>query len=622
MNWNLAFACVTVALALTTHPARAAGRPNILWITSEDNGPQLGCYGDQFATTPNLDHLASRGIIYRNVWSIAPVCAPARTAIISGLYPSSTGSEHMRSQVRLPAGMKMHPQFLRESGYYCSNNSKEDYNLEKPGQVWDDSSARAHWRNRAAGQPFFAVFNILDTHESQIRKRPHTAIHDPARVPLPAYHPDTPEARQDWAQYYDQMTVMDMKAGRLLEELKRDHLEEDTIIFYYGDHGPGMPRCKRTACNSGLQVPLIVYFPEKWRHLAPKDYRPGGDSGRLVGFVDLAPTLLSIAGIRPPEWMQGRAFAGEYPASPPRYLFGLRGRMDERYDLVRAVRDERYVYVRNYLPHRPHGQHVAYMFETPTTRVWKRMYDEGKLNPAQSRYWETRQPEELYDLREDPDETRNLADSAAHRKILARLRKAHREHTLAIRDVDLLPEPEMLARAAGRSPYELGHDPDRFAQKQVFDAAELAANFSLADLPRLKKSLEHKENGVRFWAATGLLIRGKPAVVSAAAQLKSALNDPSPAVRIPAAEALGKFGDDHDVELALDALTSLVDVRRNDYFVCAMALNAIDELGMKANSKLTALKALPQRASFINPRMQEYVERLLQKIIADLAPKA
>lgn len=203
------------ASALLMRPANAAedNRPNILWITSEDNGPHLGCYGDSFADTPNLDALATKSVIYMNAWSTAPVCAPARTTIISGMYPPSTGSEHMRSSTHLPQNFKMYPQYLREAGYYCTNNSKEDYNLEKPGPVWDDSSNKAHFRNRADGQPFFAIFNFTTTHESQIRKRPHQQVHDPNKVPIPAYHPDTPEVRQDWAQYYDKMTEMDAQAG-------------------------------------------------------------------------------------------------------------------------------------------------------------------------------------------------------------------------------------------------------------------------------------------------------------------------------------------------------------------------------------------------------------------------
>ncbi len=239
----------------------------------------------------------------------------------------------------MPEFMKMYPQFLRERGYYCTNNSKEDYNLTKPGQVWDESSGKAHWKNRQPGQPFFAIFNITVSHESQIRTRPHTLVHDPAQAPLPAYHPDTPEVRHDWAQYYDKVTEMDAQAGQRLKELEEAGLADETIIFFYGDHGSGMPRSKRWPYDSGLHVPLIVHVPDKFRELAPKDYQPGGATDRLVAFVDLAPTLLSLAGVKPPEWMQGHAFLGRFEAPPQKYLFGFRGRMDERYDMVRSVRN-------------------------------------------------------------------------------------------------------------------------------------------------------------------------------------------------------------------------------------------------------------------------------------------
>ncbi|RMG39573.1 MAG: sulfatase, partial [Planctomycetota bacterium] len=423
--------------------------PNILWLTSEDNGPQLGCYGDRFADTPNLDALAAKGMIYRVCWSNAPVCAPARTAIISGVYPTSTGAQHMRSSIPMPAFMRMYPQFLRERGYYCTNNSKEDYNLQKPGQVWDESSRKAHWKNRRPGQPFFAVFNFTISHESQIRKRPHTWVHDPAKVRVPAYHPDVREAREDWAQYYDQLSLMDRQAGERLRELEKAGLADDTIVFYYGDHGPGMPRCKRWPYDSGLHVPLIVYIPDKFAHLRPPEYRSGGVSHRLVSFVDLAPTLLSLAGIEPPDWMQGRAFLGRYIRPPRQYVFGFRGRMDERYDMVRSVRDQRYIYIRNYMPHRIYGQYVSYMFQTPTTRVWKQLYDEGKLKPPQTYFWEPKPSEELYDLQNDSDEVHNLADSPQHQQIKRRLRQALHDWMRSVRDVGFLPEDEMHRRSHG-----------------------------------------------------------------------------------------------------------------------------------------------------------------------------
>jgi uncharacterized sulfatase len=581
-------------------------------------GPHLGCYGDRYANTPNLDRFAERSLRYVNVWSNAPVCAPARTALISGMYPTSTGSEHMRSLTRLPAGMKMYPQLLRAAGYYCTNNSKEDYNLDKPGPVWDESSAKAHWKNRGAAQPFFAIFNITITHESQLRRRPHTLVHDPAKVRLPAYHPDTPEVRHDWAQYYDNITAMDRQFAARLKELQEAGLAEDTIVFFYSDHGSGMPRSKRWPYDSGLHVPLLLHVPEKLRHLAPREYRPGGTTARLVSFVDLAPTLLSLAGIKPADYHQGRAFLGPHAGPPHEYLHGFRGRMDERYDLVRTVRDGRHVYVRNYMPQRIYGQHVAYMFQTPTTRVWKRLHDEGRLTPGQAAFWRAKPPEELYDLQEDPDEVRNLAGSPEHREILERFRKAQREHALAIRDVGFLPEDEIHSRAAGSTPYEMAHDEKKYPLERILATAELAASLQPGAVPRLRQALEDADSAVRYWAVLGLSMRGKEAVGPARAELRRALADPAPAVRIAAAEALGQYGDEEDLKRALSVLIELARPRKEAYFVSVRALGVLDDLGKRAAPALDTVRDIARTYQAPSPRIGEYVPRLVEHIVAGL----
>lgn len=597
----------------------ASERPNVLWITCEDMGPHIGPYGDRYAVTPNLDRFATRSLRYDVAWSNAPVCAPARTTLITGLYPPSTGAEHMRSMVRLPAGFKLYPQVLREAGYYCTNNSKEDYNVEPEGRVWDESSNRAHWKGRGTAQPFFAVFNIQITHESNIRKRPHQLVHDPAKAPLPAYHPDAPEVRHDWAQYYDNITTMDSEVGRRLKELEEAGLADDTVVFFYSDHGSGMPRGKRWAGDSGLRVPLLVHFPERFRHLAPKDYRAGGSTARPVSFVDLGPTLLSLCGLKAPEYYQGQAFLGAHEAKPQRYLHGFRGRMDERYDLVRSVRDERYVYLRNYMPQRVHGQYVSYQFETPTTRVWKQLFDAGKLNPAQSAFWSPRPAEELYDLRTDPDEVRNLAADPAHRETLLRLRKVQQTHARKIRDVGLLPEGEMHARAAGRTPYEVSHAAD-YPFDRIFAAAERATRPADGDLPRLRGLLKDPDGAVRYWAATGLLIRGRPAVAAAGDELVRLLEDPSLCVRLPAAEALARHGSPEEVRKALDSLGALASPEKNPYFVAIQALTIIDELDATAAPLLPAVRTLGKPVAAAHPRTRDYPERLVTKIVADLEP--
>ena len=596
----------------------AAQRPNILWITSEDNGPHLGCYGDEYADTPEIDGLAAKGMIYLNAWSTAPVCAPARTTLISGLYPPCTGSEHMRSMTVLPPGMKMYPQYLREAGYYSTNNKKEDYNLEKPGKVWDESSGRAHWKKRKPGQPFFAIFNHTVSHESQIRRRPHVAVHDPAKVRVPAYHPDTPVVRRDWAQYYDKLTEMDARVGRNLRELQDAGLAEETIVFYYGDHGSGMPRSKRWPYNSGLHVPLVVHIPEKFQHLAPPGYRPGGKSDRLVGFIDLAPTLLSLAGIEPPEHFQGHAFMGKFETPERLFLHGFRGRMDERYDMVRTVRDKRYIYIRNYMPHKIYGQYVAYMFQTLTTRVWKELHDQGKLAPPRTYFWGTKLPEELYDLENNPDEVNNLARSGAHHEHLERLRKAQREHALKIRDVGFLPEDEIHSRSKGSTPYEMGHDRAKYPLERILEMAELASSLEKGAVPRLVKGLGDGDSGVRYWAAMGMLMRGKEAVEGARDSLRRALEDASASVRVIAAQALGQYGSREDVDRALSILLAAADLERNGVFISILALNAIDALDDRAAGVKRAIEALPGQDPSVKRRLRSYVPRLLEKITADL----
>ena len=605
-------ACASTAAAQEKKPRPKL--PNIVWITSEDHGPHLGCYGDRFARTPNIDGLAKKGMRYTRCWSNAPVCAPARTTIISGVYPPASGAEHMRSMTRLPANMRLFPYYLRLLGYYCTNRVKEDYNVGKAGKVWDDSSAKAHYKNRAPGQPFFAVFNSLKSHESQIRNYKVKLVGDPTQVRIPAYHPDTPEVREDWTRYYAIVALADADAGEILRELEAAGLLEDTIIFSFADHGSGMPRNKRTPLDSGLHVPLIVYFPETWKHLAPPDYRPGGRSDRLVSFIDLAPTMLSIAGTEPPAWMQGWAFAGKHVAPPARYLFGFRGRMDERYDLQRSLTDGRYVYLRNYMPEVPAGQQVDYMFQTKTTKVWKQLFDAGKLNEAQRQFWQSpRAPEELYDLQNDPDEVKNLAQTPEGKTLLEKYRRALCTQILGIRDVGFLPEDEIHRRSAGSTPYELGHDTSKYPLERILAKADDATLGPAPDPATQKADLTDADSAIRYWAARSLLRHRQPSPL-----LRAALKDASPSVRVVAAETLGQYGSRDDLDAALKVLLELGDARKNSIYVSLAALNALDRLGTKVQPIATELRALPTEPTDAKHRAAPGVSRLVASIRAQL----
>lgn len=589
--------------------------PNIVWITSEDHGPHLGCYGDKLARTPNLDKLAAKGMRYRMCWSNAPVCAPARTTIISGLYPTSTGSEHMRSFTSLPRHMQMFPALLRALGYYCSNRVKEDYNLRKDGKVWDDSSNKAHWRNRPNGMPFFAVFNSTKSHESQLRGY-KKVITDPAKVRVPAYHPDTPEVRRDWARYYDIVSLVDADAAAVIRELEEAGLLEDTIIFYFSDHGSGMPRNKRMPLNCGLQVPLIVHFPDHWKHLAPPEYRPGAVSNRLVSFVDFAPTLLSLANETAPKWMQGRAFAGKHIQPAPEFLHGFRGRMDERYDLQRSVTDGRYVYLRNYMPHLPAGQHLQYQMETKTTQVWKKLFDEGKLNEVQSQFWKAPRPaEELYDLQSDPDEVNNLGVSASLRDELDRLRKASLMHLTSISDIGFLPEAEIHARTLGSTPYQIAHDPKVYPIKRIVETAATATLTAVEFGRELRDALNDEDSAVRYWALSGILSRegvSKNQIPS----LRKAQSDPSPSVRVVAAEILIRYGAEKDCSASLKILSKLAGPEEKSAYVRLAALNALDRLGEQVRPALATIKTWP---TDVPAERDAYgIPRLINKIVKQL----
>lgn len=596
--------------------AASASRPNILWITSEDNGPQLGCYGDTFATTPNIDRLAAKGMMYTNCWSNAPVCAPARTTIVSGMYPTSLSAQHMRSQVDLPYGSKLYPEWFRELGYYCTNNSKEDYNLNTGKDLWNDSSNKAHWRKRKAGQPFFAVFNFTTSHESQIRKRPHTASHDATKVPVPPYHPDTPEVRQDWAQYYDKITEMDLQVGEVLEQLKQDGLEDSTIVFYYGDHGSGMPRSKRWLYQSGLRVPMIVHVPSRIQELAGAQYAVNSKNERLISFVDLFPTVLSLVGERPTDNLQGHAFLGKHTAEQPKYIYGFRDRMDERIDMSRAVRDDRYMYIRNFHPERPQGAYLDYMFQTPTTRVWKQLFDEGKLNAAQSVFWKAKAPEELYDLQDDPYQIKNLASKPEQKETLERLRGAIKSWMISVCDLGLLPEGEVFERTRRDAPYVFGHDAKRFPIDAIYTAADLATRVEEADMTKLLANRVASDSATRYWTACGLLYRAQ-AGMQRDEVVKSArgmATDPSAYVRCIANEIAARYGSEADRTVALQALLKLANAKETNAFVAITALNSLLECEPTAAEIGDKAKSLPEKVIGLKDRYDSYLPRLIERL--------
>ena len=463
MNTAL-FLLAALPLVAAVVPARAQGaaRPNVLWISAEDISPDLRCYGDEYARTPNLDQFAAEGARFTNAFATAPVCAPSRSAIITGMYATSIGTMHMRAQGVPPPFVKCFPEYLRRAGYYCTNNAKTDYNFPPPASAWDRNGKQAHWRSRPdKSQPFFAVFNLEVTHESQIRadeetyQRNTAALsdgerHDPAKATLPPYYPDTPLVRKDWARYHDNITAMDKQVAALLRQLEEDGLADNTVVFFWGDHGRGLPRAKRWVYDSGLRVPLLVRWPGK--------IGPNSVNENLVSLFDLGPTVLNIAGVTVPKHMQGRAFLGENLPAPHEYVFAHRDRMDETYDIIRAARDKRWKYIKNFQPGKPYAQFIGYGELMPTMMEMRRLHKEeatlmgqgempNLLTPAQRLFFRPEKPaEELYDTLADPHEINNLAADPKHADTLKRMRRALADWQKETKDLGLIPEAELQAR--------------------------------------------------------------------------------------------------------------------------------------------------------------------------------
>lgn len=581
----------------------AADRPNVLWVTSEDNSPYLGCYGDPLAKTPNLDRLAEQGVRYRNAFANAPVCSVARTTLITGMYASSIGGQNHRSNVAMPKQFQLYPEHLRAAGYYCTNNSKTDYNFPGGPKSWNESSGKASYDNRQSNQPFFAVHNLTTSHESQVAPKNGKSNFRiaPDKIVLPPYHPDTFIIRRDWANYYDQMTLMDQQVGELLAKLESDGLDEDTIVFYYSDHGGGLPRGKRNIHDSGTRVPLIIKFPKKWAHLAPA--KPGEWVNDLVSFVDIPATLFSLCAIPIPPNYEGRPFLGEKKAGPRGHVFLYRGRMDERYDTVRAVRDSEFRYIRNYSPHRPYGQHYSYPFKVlPSMKSWYDEFLAGRCNEAQANYWKPKPAEEFYSIADDTFELRNLISDPNRAKSISKLRAALRVHILSTRDTGFIPEGMFQKLAGNKTIYDYAHS-DAYPLEQILNMANLASDGDPQNLPSLVTSLDDPHPIVRYWAATGCLILKNKATL-AKTKLTERLYDDWADVRVIAAEAIGQLGEP---EAAIATIKAVLQTG-NPYESLA-ALNSLDALRSDGSIGLEVAQEIVRGLKLAEPadRIAEFI---------------
>ena len=545
--------------------------PNILWITSEDNSPFLGCYGDSLATTPNLDKLASDGIVYTHAYANAPVSAAARNTIVTGVYANSAGNEGMRSYYLKSNAIQTYPELLRKKGYYCTNNSKGDYNASNiKSSIWDEMGNSADYKNRKLNQPFFAIYNLNETHESTIHKpkSKDDLKHNPQKINLPPYHPDNETIRHDWAYYYDNVQRMDSIVGVLLKKLDESGEAENTIVFYYSDHGGVLGRSKRTLFETGTRVPLIVRIPENYKYLRNGKI-PGDKDDRLVSFVDLAPTLLSITGATIPPYMQGKAFLGKQKSKAPENAFMFRGRMDERFDLSRSVRNKNFRYIINFMPYRPLGQHVDYQWKAPSMQNWHANFLQGNCTEVQSRYFQPRASEELYDTENDPWELVNLANDPAYKKELLKMRNACVNWMKSIKDAGLIPEPLRNELYGDSSLYDIVRRKD-YPIDKIIDAAWFSAMADNSHVSQLLEMLKDKNPVIRHWGAVGLLKLGMQAI-SVKSQIINHLNDSCETVSCEIAESLYRLGEK---EKATKRFVELLN-SKNSMLKCYV-LNSID----------------------------------------------
>lgn len=528
-------------------PLTAEEKPNILWITSEDNSSHwIGCYGNEQAQTPNIDALAKDGILFENAYSNAPVCAVARATLLMGAYSPTMGTQHMRSRHPIPKRFRPYPEYLRKTaGYYCTNNSKTDYNFGGNDRShWNESSNEAHYKNRPEGKPFFAVFNTTVSHESSLFKNKSAEPKrlEPGEIDLPTYLPDLPEIRKDYARYHDRITAMDAYVGRILEELDKNGLSEDTIVIYNSDHGGVLPRGKRYLEETGVKVPLIIHIPEKYKDLSP--FKVGQRVTEPVSFVDFPPTFLSLLDIEIPAQMQGRPFLGSKRVEPAademEFLFA--DRFDELYGMRRGLTDGKWKYIRNFNPDKATAPYSFYQFGQPGWVAYKKAYEEGKLTGIHKALWQAPgTPEQLYDLTTDPWETKNLAADPAHAERLAALRKRLKFTMIETVDTGLIPEPlfSALSGDATIADYAQG---ERFDVKKITDLAFTASEANPANLPRLTEAIASQDPVERYWGTVGIRILGEKAAGQTEA-LGQLLEDEHAAVRTTAAEALFKIGE-------------------------------------------------------------------------------
>mgnify|MGYP000495229681 CR=1 FL=1 len=585
---------ITLLLSLSTFTC--AQKPNILWVTIEDTSPHfVGCYGNGNASTPFIDRLAAEGVRFTNAFSTGTVCSPSRSTLITGVRTCESGTGNHRSQYPIPEFIKGFPYYMRQAGYYVSNNNKTDYNIanekEFVADTWNDRSKNAGWWNRKPGQPFFAVVNFEDSHQSRTMTNPYESYRKEVfdQLPeadriiendfeMPPFYRDSPEMRKQFARVYNSIKLTDNKIGQLLDRLTADNLRDSTIIFFFADHGEGIPRGKTNGINLGYRVPFVIWFPPMYKHLSP--WGTSVVSDELISFEDLAPTLISLAGGMVPDHMKGRILFGKNRMQPVDKLFLSTDRSDNGIDMARSVTNGRYFYSRNYMPFMPEARYIRYMEIGDIKQIMRKDLAAHKLNPLQESLFKDRPAEYLYDVEKDIWETENLVEDPAMQPLLYEMRNALTKNVLASRDVMFLPEYEIGLVSAGTTAYQFRMDSKKYPLEDIYASAALSGRRGKDVTAEQIDLLRSQDNVVRYWAMVGLRSQSPKDLAPFKKQLIKAMHDSYPPVVITASaicydifndktaeENLKKYSDDANADLALMAINYLLYVQHPERFI-------------------------------------------------------
>lgn len=581
--------------------ASADDRPNILWLTCEDNNVNwVGCYGNPYAETPNIDALAEEGFQYMHCYANAPVCAPSRSTWITGIHAISMGTHPMRSRYPIPHELiEYYPDLLKKAGYYVGNSKKTDYNIggRDDKSPWDTD--RVDWEVLKEHQPFFMVINNTKSHESKAFGDVDHTTHSPDDVRIAKYHPDIPDIRKNYAHYHDQMKLMDADIGLALEKLEKAGLSENTIVIHNSDHGGVIARSKRFLFNSGTHCPLIIRIPDRFKELRPG--APGTKVDDLVSFIDMTKTWLNICGAETPDYLQGRVFLGPDKESRD-YHVSFRSRMDERCDNVRAIRDQRFLYVRNYMPYAPWGQHLNYLWTMRATQAWEEFHREGKTDAITGRFFGTKPMEELYDTSVDPDNVNNLIDDPKYAQEVERLSAALDQWQLDHFDSSLLPESEVVRRSeeCGKTIFEMVRTPALYDVAALQSAAARALEQDPKNLPALYRDLSANDPGVRYWAVVGCFNLQELTSLDLDV-IRNTLQDESHHVRVMAAWILYRAGDKRAAQECWNQLLN------EDSYASLKIFNVIDWIGDGIEPYRDSMKACQYSHGGYVDRMKEYL---------------